>query len=135
MSIDGSCHCGNIKYSLKTELSHKDLFYRKCTCSFCTKQGAIYTSDPSGSLHIDVVDPNKVTIYRFSTKLIDFVFCTTCGVMPIARISIESQNFGVINTTTSNFDLGFVEIAALEVSNESNIGSIERRRKTWTPIF
>ena len=135
MMISGSCHCGNIKYQLATTLPQDALSYRECSCSFCSRLSAIYTSDPEGTLNIEISEPSQVSSYRFASKLVDFVFCATCGIMPVAQIEIDDQRYGVINLRTTNLDLKAVNITKLKIAGESIEASIARRRQKWTPIL
>jgi hypothetical protein len=134
MKILGSCHCGNIKYEFSSRVNQSELVYRDCACGFCSKHGAIYTSDSAGALVVEVRDPSMVSHYRFATKVVDFVFCATCGIMPLAKISIDDQWYGVINVRTSDIDLDSIKITKLKTAAESPEEALERRRNAWTPI-
>ena len=58
--IEGGCHCGNIQYHYAVEVPLGSLSIRACNCSFCTKQGAIYTSDPKGKLNVKIRSNNDI---------------------------------------------------------------------------
>jgi hypothetical protein len=48
--LRGSCHCGNVEFTLFTEKSADDLVPRRCSCSMCRRHGASYISDPGARL-------------------------------------------------------------------------------------
>ena len=58
MLIQGKCHCGNISFSLTWEPAPVEILARACTCSFCTKHGGAWTSNPTSSLEVEVKDPS-----------------------------------------------------------------------------
>ena len=46
----GGCHCGNLRWTLRSELSLAQLPVRTCGCRFCRKHGLLMTSDPQGEM-------------------------------------------------------------------------------------
>ena len=44
--LAGGCHCGKLKVEFETGIDPADFSPRACDCSFCTKHGAAYISDP-----------------------------------------------------------------------------------------
>src|SRR5438094_129248 len=46
MLIRGSCHCGNISFTLDWKPEPSEIPARACSCSFCTKHGGVWTSCP-----------------------------------------------------------------------------------------
>jgi len=46
--LKGGCHCGKVRVELTTSIRPGDFRPRACDCSFCTKHGAAYVSDPAG---------------------------------------------------------------------------------------
>lgn len=61
MQFPGSCHCGNITFSLTVQPAPTELRASACSCSFCTKHGAVWTAHPSGSLKVHVKEPALVS--------------------------------------------------------------------------
>jgi hypothetical protein len=78
--IHGKCHCGNISFSLAWEPDPAEIPARACGCSFCTKHGGVWTSNPNGALKVAVKDPSLVSRYAFGTRTAEFHTCTRCGV-------------------------------------------------------
>jgi hypothetical protein len=76
MLIDGRCHCGNVTFTLRWEPVPSEIPARACTCSFCTKHGAVWTSCPTGSLAVAIRTPASVARYRFGTGTAESHVCT-----------------------------------------------------------
>ena len=131
ISIEGGCHCGNISYRLFTPVAPEKLPVRTCRCSFCTKHGVRYSSHPHAELAIRIHNKNLVEGYRFSKKIVDFVFCARCGVMPYALAHIEENIYAVININTANADFSQVTPTPLDLSSESAEEGLARRKKIW----
>ena len=91
MLINGSCHCGNISFTLEWEPEPTEIPARACDCSFCTKHGGVWTSNPRGVLRVTVRDPAQRRPYQFGTRTADFHICTRCGVVPVVTSYIEGQ--------------------------------------------
>lgn len=132
--IEGGCHCGNIHYRYKVDQPLENLSIRVCSCSFCTKQGATYTSDPEGKLHVRIKKTEHIQKYRFSSKQVDFIFCGICGVMPLSITEIDGNIFALINIkTTKNTDLLGLSAQTIAFSKETVEESIKRRKSKWIP--
>jgi len=129
--IEGGCHCGNINYIYKTEVATNKIPLRKCGCSFCSKQGAIYTSDPNGKLIVKIESKKHINNYQFSTKQVNFVFCTKCGVMPLSTTKINQKLYALINVNTSNKNINKSSVTETDFSKETVSESIERRKSKW----
>lgn len=129
--IDGGCHCGNIRYHYEIDSRDKGLAIRACSCTFCTKQGALYTSDPEAKLTINVVSHADIEHYQFATKEVDFIFCRKCGVMPFVATEIGHKNYVVINIKTANIELGGLPVQLNDFESESINESIRRRESKW----
>ena len=68
MLISGSCHCGNVSFTLDWQPDPTEIPARACGCSFCTKHGGVWTSCPTGHLRIRVRRPERVAAYEFGTR-------------------------------------------------------------------
>jgi hypothetical protein len=132
--IEGGCHCKNIEYAFETTMPIEQLYFRECGCTFCSKQGAIYTSDPSGIIDINIKDKEKIIIYTFSTEVVEFIICKQCGVMPYVVMRLDQALYAVINIRTSNIDLAGKEIKKIKINTETKIDSIKRRLKYWSKL-
>ncbi|WP_438862659.1 GFA family protein [Neptunicella sp.] len=77
MNINGSCHCGNIKYQAEGEFG--DLL--SCNCSICSKRGALLWFIPRPQLTISTPEQDLQS-YTFNTHKIKHYFCPKCGCAP-----------------------------------------------------
>ena len=89
MLISGRCHCGNIFFTLDWRPEPSEIPARACICSFCAKQGGVWTSCPTGSLMVSVKDRTRASKYAFGTKTAEFHVCTGCGVVPVVTSRIR----------------------------------------------
>jgi hypothetical protein len=132
MDIEGSCHCGNLKYALSWPGSQVEIPGRACGCEFCTKHGGVWTSHPEAILKYSVSDPNQISIYQFGTGTADFHICKRCGVPPFVISEIACVRYAVVNTNT--FDtpdsLEFI-VSDTNFENETVDTRLERRISKW----
>jgi len=128
----GSCFCGNIKFELKTLKQAQDFAIRRCQCSFCTKTGARYISDPKGELIVHLKDENRVNLIQFGTKTADFAACLECGAIPLAISNIDGQVYGIININALDEAANFNRHAiAMDYDDESKEQRLARRKQNW----
>lgn len=131
-SINGCCHCGNIRYEFRPTLAPADLPVRACRCAFCRKHGARYTSDPDGSLTLRIGSEAETTRYRFATRTAEFVVCRTCGVLVAALAGISGRTHAVVNLAAAeDFDLEQYEVKAADFTDESESQRRARRGRSW----
>ena len=95
MVINGKCHCGNVSFVLEWQPEPLEIPARACTCSFCTKHGGVWTSCPTGSLKVSVMDRSLVSKYAFGTRTATFHVCSLCGVVPVVTSEIEGRLYAV----------------------------------------
>ena len=56
----GSCHFGNLRWTLRSEISLAQLPVQTCGCRFCRKHGLLTTSDPQGEM--DFILPHHTAV-------------------------------------------------------------------------
>ncbi|PLX89997.1 MAG: hypothetical protein C0619_10150 [Desulfuromonas sp.] len=100
--ISGRCHCGNIEYEFTSPLQKTELPIRTCDCSFCTKQGACYTSHPQGKLVARIKDRTLLQTYRFGSEAADAYICRQCGVYPFIASELDGTLYAVLNANSIN---------------------------------
>ena len=91
MLIHGNCHCANISFALTWERDPIEISGRACACSFCTKHGGVWTSNPTGSLQVAVNDTSLLSQYAFGTQTANLQICSRCGIVPIVTSLIEGK--------------------------------------------
>lgn len=78
MKYLGSCHCGNVRFSVEApEVMEADL----CNCSVCKKSGYLHLIVPKSRFEL-LSGQDKLTEYRFNSKIAKHYFCANCGIKP-----------------------------------------------------
>ena len=134
MLIHGKCHCGNISFSLTWEPSPAEIPARACTCSFCTKHGGVWTSNPAGALKVVVQDPALVSKYEFGTGTAEFHICTRCGVVPVVTSRIDGRLYAVVSVHAfEGVDPSLLRHAPTPMSfdGEDEASRLARRKRNW----
>ena len=75
MPITGHCHCGDIAFSIDGEIPAE---LTRCTCSVCTRHGALYAYYPLERFHATAA-PGSDAVYRWNTMQVAHHFCARCG--------------------------------------------------------
>jgi hypothetical protein len=134
MLIHGSCHCGNINFSLGWEPDPAEIPARACGCAFCTKHGGVWTSNPQGSLSVTVNNPSLVSRYRFGTQTAQFHVCRQCGVVPLVTSEIDGQLYAVVNVNAfTDVAPSLLRRAATSFESEDVAARLARRKRGWIP--
>jgi hypothetical protein len=132
--IEGSCHCGNLRFAFDWPDRGSVIPVRACGCSLCAKHNAIWTSHPRGRFSLAIGDEGQLNRYRFGTKTADFHVCRACGVVPIATCLIASTRYAVVNIRTFNgVDQARLVHRATDFESETIESRLARRQGTWTP--
>ena len=132
MQITGSCHCGNISFTLDWRGDPDKIPARACSCTFCRKHGALWTSNPESSLAVTVRDPALAATYRFATGTGLFHFCARCGVPLLVTCRIDERTYAVVNVNVLN-DLEPSRLRRVEASfdGEAIESRLARRQRNW----
>jgi hypothetical protein len=132
MRISGGCHCGNISFSLTWDPEPTEIPARACTCSFCVKHGGVWTSCPTGSLQVRVIQPSAVSRYSFGTKTADFHICTRCGVVPVATSQLDGRLYAVVSVNAfDGVDAALLNRTPATFEGESEEARLARRKRNW----
>jgi len=133
--ISGRCHCGNVEYVFISPIPKMELPIKGCDCSFCSKQGAVYTSHPKGTLKVTVKDRSKVSFYQFGEEAADVFLCSVCGVFPFITGEIEDRQYAVLNANSINglkIDRAAI-VPAPVLEKQSAEERAERWKRSWIP--
>lgn len=130
MELRGSCHCGNIRYTLDWPGAPKAIPGRACTCGFCTRHGAVWTAHPDAELAIETADAEAISRYAFETKTAEFRICTRCGVVPVCTSRIDGRDYAVVNVNTLDAAIS-IDPAPVSFDGEDEIRRLERRGHRW----
>jgi hypothetical protein len=132
MLILGKCHCGNIAFSLTWEPEPREIPARACTCSFCTKHGGVWTSNPDGALKVLVEDPSLVSRYAFGTRTAEFHVCTRCGIVPVVTSRIDDHLYAVVSVNAFEaVDPSLLRLAPASFDAEGEGSRLARRKRNW----
>jgi hypothetical protein len=128
--LRGGCHCGKVRIELTTSIRPADFQPRACDCSFCTKHGAAYVSDPEGKLRI--VSSGTLAEYRQGSGTATMLLCRACGVLVAAIFEEGGRRYGTINSKCVE---GVAFGAPLSVSPQT-LGAGDKKARwarLWTP--
>jgi hypothetical protein len=132
MLIRGKCHCGNIAFSLTWEPDPREIPARACSCSFCTKHGGVWTSNPAGTLQVRVEDPSRVSRYAFGTRTADFHVCTRCGIVPLATSRIDGRLYAVVSVNAfEGVEASLLRRVPASFDGEGEDSRLARRKRNW----
>ncbi len=133
--IHGSCHCGNIRFTLDWPAAGGPIGVRACGCSFCQKHRGVWTSHPDGPVRLACDDLAKVHRYRFGTGTAEFYICANCGVAPIAASDIGGSSYAVVNVNCfDDVDRADLAETATDFEGEGTDDRLARRQRNWSPL-
>jgi hypothetical protein len=128
----GQCHCGNISVIFQSDKDTKDFVPRICECTFCTKHGARWISDPAGTVIVTIKDDTRVSKYAFGHETAEFITCSRCGVTLLAVSEIEGNRHAVLNVNVLDDQGSFTGTeSAFDYDAESELSRLDRRKKNW----
>jgi hypothetical protein len=76
----GGCHCGKVRYEVTLNLADPAI---TCNCSMCGRSGTVLRFVPAAQFEL-TAGADSLTSYRFNHKVIDHLFCSTCGIKSFA---------------------------------------------------
>jgi hypothetical protein len=133
--FEGRCHCGAIRFELRTARAPAQWAVRACQCSFCRGHGARTTSDPEGSVRFSIPDKSKLIRYRFGSRSADFFVCRDCGVYMAAVIDSARGRFATLNVNVLSPPVDIPAATAISYEGESAGQRLARREQKWTPVI
>jgi hypothetical protein len=80
-SYSGSCHCGRVRYDVKMDLNSA---VTACNCSMCGRSGTLLAFVPVDQFTL-LSGETAMIDYQFNTKVINHLFCATCGIKAFAK--------------------------------------------------
>ena len=132
--ITGRCHCGNISFSLDWSPEPAEIPARACGCTFCTKHGGVWTSNPGGSLAVAVRERSAVSIYAFGTRTAEFHVCARCGIVPVVTSTIDGRVYAVVSVNAfEGIEPSRLRRSPASFDGEGTDSRLERRKRSWIP--
>jgi hypothetical protein len=126
------CHCGNISFSLTWEPDPAEIPARACSCSFCTKHGGVWTSNPSGALRVAVKEASLVSKYAFGTRTAEFHICARCGIVPVVTSRIGDRLYAVVSVNAfEGIAQSLLRRASASFDGEETESRLARRKRNW----
>lgn len=127
----GGCHCGRIVFGFSSTVPPEKFSPRACDCSFCRKHGALYVSDPNGSLVIDIKQTNALGEYRFGHGLAKFLFCRHCGVFVAVLFETQGRILGSVNSRCFGGDVSFGDSQTVSPQKLD----AEQKKERWAKVM
>lgn len=76
-SYSGSCHCGRVKFQIKTDDIFKDVY--RCDCSLCKKKAILMKAEQKDQFKV-IAGHNDLLSYKWNKQIAEHFFCGNCGV-------------------------------------------------------
>lgn len=110
--LNGSCHCGAIRYEVQLDLSAATF---RCNCTFCAKVRNWNARVNPGDFRL-LAGEAELGEYSFNTRTSQHNFCKNCGVRVFSYGHIEAIGGDFRSVQVSSLDgLTPEELAALTV--------------------
>lgn len=122
----GRCHCGSLTLRFTTVSEPASIQPRACDCSYCTRQGAMYISDPQGTLEI----AGPAHKYRQGDERADFLSCPQCGIL----LGVVYAGRGAVNVRCLE---SFDEFGPPQTVSPQKLNAEEKLARwqvNWTPL-
>jgi hypothetical protein len=129
--LRGSCHCGNIEFTLFTEKGADALVPRRCGCSMCRRHGASYISDPDARLALRYNDPSLLSVYGFGHRTAQWIICSRCGVLTAVLSQIDDRLRAVVRVQSMVEHAFLAPEMPTDFESEAVAERLERRARTW----
>ena len=132
MDIRGACHCGNLRFDLAWPDAAARIPARACTCTFCRKHGATWTSHPEARLHVHIEAPAHIERYAFGTQTADFHVCSACGATPVVTSTIDGAVYAVVSVNAfDNVGPELLRRGPVSFDGEGTGDRLARRQRHW----
>lgn len=120
--ISGSCHCGQVTFQINGMIPAS---LTRCTCSFCSKRGALHAYYEPEQFHL-TSDRACDVVYRWQKKLVAHHFCSVCGCSTFSDSPAFEPDGGWDQTTRrisvnarlfDNFDAALAPVVVVDGKN------------------
>ena len=75
MTVKGSCHCGATQFTV----AKRPDSVTRCTCSFCSKRGALWAYYENESDFVLTTSRDRVSTYQWRSYSVEHHHCAICG--------------------------------------------------------
>ena len=120
MPIKGSCHCGQTEF----EVSEAPASVTRCTCSLCSKRGALWAYYTPAQFRL-TSPPENVATYLWGSRTVKHHFCAGCGCgtysespdWSTGKPDFDNPKVGVNSRLFDDFDLDAVPVTVIDGKN------------------
>ena len=122
MPLKGSCHCGRVAFEVDGDIPPE---LTRCTCSFCSKRGALYAYFEPKQFRLTTPQADNAT-YRWRTKMVAHYFCPVCGCAaysdspaftPDGKWDGETRRIGINARLFDNFEAADRAVKVIDGKN------------------
>ena len=132
MLLHGKCHCANIAFELEWDGDPPEIPARACDCSFCTRHGGVWTSNPKSTLAVTLREASLVSKYAFGSETATFLVCARCGTVPLVTSEIAGHLYAVVNVNAlDNVDPAWLRRTVTHFEGEDVESRLARRQRNW----
>ncbi|MCG8486450.1 MAG: GFA family protein [Chromatiales bacterium] len=96
----GSCHCGQIKFSVTTNIDK----VVSCNCSICSKKGVLHHRVAAEQFNL-LEGKEFLSLYQFDTKEAKHFFCKVCGIHPFSNPRAAPEMYSINLRCLDDFNL------------------------------
>lgn len=133
VTLLGSCHCGRLSVEFRTRQDPATILPRSCDCSFCSKHGAAYISDPAGSLSVSYTETDALREYLQGSETARFLMCRHCGVLMAVIFKHDSGVYGAVNAGCLDGQTGLGQAVPASPQMLGQEEKVTRWLKLWIP--
>jgi hypothetical protein len=111
-TMDGSCHCGRVRFRVTADLDG----VTECNCSICSKKGFLHLIVPPEQFRL-LSGRDDLATYRFNTGTAQHTFCKVCGVHPFYVPRSDPDKIDVNVRCLDGIELATVSVKQLDGRN------------------
>jgi hypothetical protein len=120
MTIKGSCHCGDTQF----EVSEAPTTVTQCTCSLCSKRGALWAYYTPAQFGL-IQPQNNAATYLWGSRTVKHHFCASCGCSTYSespdwltgKPDFDNPRVSVNSRLLNDFDLDALPITVIDGKN------------------
>ena len=131
LHLHGHCHCGDLRFFLDWPGAQATLPGRACSCTFCTRHGAVWVAHPDARVAIEVAPHGAASRYRFGTRTAEFLVCMRCGSVVACTSRIEGRDYAVVNANMLDAPAIGLAVEPVDFEGEPDAARLARRARRW----
>lgn len=118
--ISGSCHCGATRFEVLEAVTE----VTACTCSICSKRGALWSYHSPDKFKL-LTPRENVATYRWQSRTVAHNFCASCGCTTFSESpdwskgepDFDNPRISVNACVLDDFDLAAVPVTVIDGRN------------------